>query len=433
MSVTIQADEVPLLFQPGMHVYIQGSSSEPISILQALKNNPETSDGIHYISNVVPGLNKFDFASLHKNATMTAFFMTRELKKSFLNEKVHFVPLHLTETYNYLENETKADIAIIQVSPPDKWGYCSLGISADFVPAVLNKAKIIIAEMNDHMPSTFGVAPIHIKQLDYIVETNHPLTEMPKAKFSDEVVQIGKYVSSLIEDGDTIQFGIGSVPESILSCLNDKRDLGIHSGLINDTVVDLVEAGVVTGKKKTLNSGKIITGIAVGTKRLYDFVNNNPLVEFRPVNYTHSINVLKQIDHFVSINSAVEIDLFGQINAETIKGTQFGGTGGQVDFIRGTKLSLNSKSIIALLSTANNGAISRIVPVLENGTIVTTTRTDVQFVVTENGIADLRNKSLQERADLLISIAAPQFRKQLENEWGAIKAKWREGLVEQAT
>ncbi|GEN35437.1 acetyl-CoA hydrolase/transferase family protein [Aneurinibacillus danicus] len=426
MTVTIRADEVPQLFQPGMHVYIQGYASEPVTILQALKNMPEASNGIHYISNVLPGLNQLDFTSLHKNASMTAFFLTRELKKSFLNEKVRFVPLHLTETYNYLNNEAQVDVAIIQVSPPNDWGYCSLGISADFVPAVLNKAKVIIAEMNDCMPCTHGEAPIHIDKLDYIVKTNRPLPEMPKTKYTPDMERIGKYVSTLVKDGDTIQFGIGAVPEAILSCLKDKKDLGIHSGLIIDTVVDLIEAGVVTGKKKTLDRGKIVTGIAVGTKRLYDFVNNNPLVDFRPVCYTHSINVLKQIDNFVSINSAIEIDLFGQINAETIRGAQFGGTGGQVDFIRGTRLSLNGKSIIALLSTADQGKISRIVPAHKSGTIITTTRTDVQFVVTEYGIADLRNKSLQERADLLISIAAPQFRGELESAWGEIKAKWKE-------
>jgi 4-hydroxybutyrate CoA-transferase len=429
MAVTIRADEVPLFFKPGMHIYIQGSASEPVTILEALKNMPEASNGIHYISNLVPGLNQLDFPSLHENATMTSFFLTRELKKSFLNEKVHFVPLHLTETYNYLEEVATVDIAIIQVSPPNDWGYCSLGISADFVPAILNKAKLIIAEINDHMPCTYGEAPIHINKLDYIVETNHPLPEMPKAKYTSDMERIGKYVSSLIEDGDTLQFGIGAVPEAILSCLKEKKDLGIHSGLISDTVVDFIEAGVVTGKKKTLDQGKIVTGIAVGTKRLYDFVNGNPLVDFRPVCYTHSINMLKQIDNFVSINSAIEIDLFGQTNSETIRGVQFGGTGGQVDFIRGTRLSRNGRSIIGLLSTANEGKISRIVPVHESGTIVTTTRTDVHFVVTEHGIADLRNKSLQERAEILISIAAPQFREGLESAWGEIKAKWKEGLI----
>ena len=217
--------------------------------------------------------------------------------------------------------------------------------------------------------------------------------------------------------GIPFNLALGSIPDAILYGLKSKKDLGIHSGMITDAVIDLVESGVVNGRKKSRDKGKIVTGLAVGTKRLYDFVNNNPVVEFRPVNYTHSLRVLRDINQFISINSAIEVDLFGQVNAETVKGVQFSGTGGQGNFIRGSQLSRGGKSIIAVLSTASKGNISRIVPTLGEGTIVTTPRTDVEYIVTEYGIVNLKNKSLQERAELLISISAPQFREELQEAW----------------
>ena len=274
------------------------------------------------------------------------------------------------------------------------------------------------------MPVTAGADSIHQSLLDYIVEVDYPLPEMPSGKITPEMQEIAKYVSSLIEDGDTIQFGLGAIPDAILYGLKEKKGLGIHTGMITDAVIELVESGVVNGRNKRIDNGKIVTGVAVGTKRLYDFVHNNPIVEFLPVDYTHSLEVLKDINQFISINSAIEIDLFGQVNAETMKGVQFSGTGGQGNFIRGSQLSRGGKSIIAVLSSASNGKISRIVPTLGEGTIVTTPRTDVEYIVTEYGIANLKNKSLQERAELLISISAPRFREELTEAWNRIRESW---------
>jgi 4-hydroxybutyrate CoA-transferase len=424
LPIVLNAKEVPLLFHPNMNVYIQGNVSEPKAIIQALKEDSNASNGVNYIATIFPGLNRTDWARLHENASMTCFFMSKDFKESFSKGKVQFIPLHLSEIYNYLESTAEVDIAVIQVSSPDQWGYCSLGVSADFVPAILQKAKKVVAEVNSQMPRTSGEAPIHISSIDYIVHVDYPLPEMPAGKLSADMEKIGDFAASLISDGDTLQFGIGSVPDAILSALREKKDLGIHSGMISDAVIDLVESGSVNGYKKSIDKGKIVTGIAVGTKRLYDFVDNNPLLDFRPVNYTHSLEVLKEIDHLISINSAIEIDLYGQVNAETMKGVQFGGTGGQGNFIRGAALSRGGKSIIAFLSTAGNGKISRIIPRLERGTVITTPRTDVQYIITENGIADLKNKSLQQRAASLISIAAPQFREELQEAWHREMEKW---------
>ncbi|WP_413299869.1 acetyl-CoA hydrolase/transferase C-terminal domain-containing protein [Bacillus sp. 1P10SD] len=425
MPIVLNAKDVPSLFHANMNVFIQGNVSEPKAVIQALKEDSNASNGVNYISTIFPGLNRTDWAGLHENASLTCFFMSRDLKESFSKGKVQFIPLHLNEIYQYLESSAVVDLAIIQVSSPDPWGYCSLGVSADFVPAILQKAKIIVAEVNSQMPRTSGEPPVHIGTFDYIVHADYPLPEMQEGKRSADMKKIGEYAASLISDGDTLQFGIGSVPDAILYALNEKKDLGIHSGMISDAVVDLVESGAINGSQKSVDRGKIVTGIAVGSKRLYDFVNNNPLIDFRPVNYTHSLEVIKEIDNFISINSAIEMDLYGQVNGETMKGVQFGGTGGQGNFIRGAKLSSGGKSIIAFLSTAGNGKISKITPTLGAGNIITTPRTDVQYVITENGIANLQNQSLQKRAEALISIAAPQFREELLSDWNKEIEKWQ--------
>ncbi|MED4779907.1 acetyl-CoA hydrolase/transferase family protein [Brevibacillus choshinensis] len=424
MPKRIGAEAVPSLLSPGMRVYVQGSTSEPVAILEALRTQPQASQQIHYLSVVIPGINHTDFAAFHEEAKMTTFFMTSAFKHSFAQEKTIFIPMHFSEIYTYLDQLDSIDVVIIQVSQPDAQGYCSAGVSCDFMPVVLRKAQIVIAEVNGHMPHTYGSIRISLEHFDYIVEVEHPLPQIATLSLTPELVRIGQYAATLIEDGDTLQFGVGSVPLAILGHLTEKQNLGIHSGMICDAVVELVESGVVNGSQKSIDRGKIVTGMAAGTERLYQFVHRNPMVEFRPVSYTHSLEVMKQLDSFVSINSAIEVDLFGQVNAETIHGVQYGGTGGQVDFIRGSRLSSKGRSMIALLATAASGTRSRIVTQLSSGTIVSTARTDVQFIVTEYGIADLRNKSLGERAEALIAVAAPVFRPELTAKWDAHKRMW---------
>lgn len=267
------------------------------------------------------------------------------------------------------------------------------------------------------MPVTYGNSFIHISQIDWIVETSVPIVEVQPSPITEVEQSIGEYCATLVDDGSTLQLGIGGIPDAVLMFLTKKKDLGIHSEMISDGVIDLVEMGVINNKRKSIHQGKMVATFLIGTKRLYDFVDHNPLVEMYPVNYVNNPIVIAKNNKMVSINSALQIDLMGQVGAETIGGKQFTGVGGQVDFIRGAANSPGGKSIIALPSTANNGKISRIVPLLDEGSVVTTSRCDVDYVVTEFGIAHLRGRTLKERGKALIKIAHPDFQPFLVEEW----------------
>jgi 4-hydroxybutyrate CoA-transferase len=300
----------------------------------------------------------------------------------------------------------------MQVTPPDETGFCSLGVSADYTLSAAESARIVIAQMNSQMPWTGG-AKIALDQLTYIVEKDEPLIELKPPKIGEVESRIGENVAKLIPDGSTLQLGIGAIPDAVLLFLKDKKDLGIHSEMFSDGVVFLAEAGVVTNRKKKINTGKFTATFLMGTRKLYDFVDRNPAVEMMPVDYVNDPYVIGQHENMISINSALQVDLMGQVNAEMIGSRQFSGIGGQVDFVRGASRSPGGKSIIALPSTASGGKISRICCDLDRGAAVSTSRNDVHFVVTEFGIAELRGKSLRERAQSLIAISHPDFREAL--------------------
>jgi 4-hydroxybutyrate CoA-transferase len=302
------------------------------------------------------------------------------------------------------------DVALIEVSKPDEHGFCSFGLSNDYIHPAAECAKLVIAEVNENMPRVMGDCFIHISDIDYIVESSRPVVEMQPAKVGEIEKKIGRYCASLVEDGSTLQIGIGAIPDAVLLFLKDKKDLGIHSEMISDGVVELIEAGVITNKKKSLHPGKVVVTFLMGTKRLYDFVDNNPMFESRPVDYVNNPQVVMKNSKMVCINSCVEIDLMGQICSESIGMRQISGVGGQIDFTRGASMAPGGKSIIAIPSTAAHGKISRIVPFLNKGAAVTTSRNDVHYVITEYGIAQLRGKTLQQRARELIKIAHPKFR-----------------------
>ncbi|GAA0181082.1 acetyl-CoA hydrolase/transferase C-terminal domain-containing protein [Clostridium sediminicola] len=309
------------------------------------------------------------------------------------------------------------DVAMLQVSPPDEHGFCSFGVSCDFGRVITENARIIIAEVNDQMPRVMGDNFIHVSDIDYMVDGSYPIDETGLSKIGDIEKAIGKNCASLIEDGSTLQLGIGSIPDAVLLFLKDKKDLGIHSEMISDGVLELYNAGVITGKEKTIHKGKMVVTFLMGTKKLYDFVDNNPAIELYPVDYINNPWVISQNTKMISINSCIQVDLMGQVNSESMGLTQYSGVGGQVDFVRGASMSKDGKSIIAIPSTAAKGKISRITPFFAPGTVVTTSRSDVHYVVTEYGIADLRGKSLRERAAALINIAHPKFRNQLREEF----------------
>ena len=330
-----------------------------------------------------------------------------------------FIPSFFKDVPGLLGSRVPVDVAVINVSPPDGEGWCSLGVACDYNVASIGNAKKIIAQINECMPRVGGREnAIHISRIDAAVACADPLPEIPPPAAASPVEsEIGRHCASLIRDGDTLQLGIGSIPDAVLSFLGDYRDLGIHSEMFSDGAVGLIRSGVVTGSRKTLHRGKAVATFLIGSRALYDFVNDNPDVLMFPVDYVNDPRVIAQNDNLVSINSCLEVDLSGQVNAESVGPRQFSGVGGQVDFVRGASMSRGGRSIIAMPSTAAKGTLSRIVSSLAPGATVTTSRCEVDHVVTEWGVASLKGRTLKERAAALIAIAHPDFREGLEEEY----------------
>lgn len=342
-------------------------------------------------------------------------FVGGNSRQALLDQKADFIPCYFKDVPAMLGEAFPVDVAVVSVSNPDAEGYCSFGVSCDYAKAATQKAKTVIAEINEMTPHTFGVQnKIHVSEIDYIVPCAYNLPEIPNPTIGEVEKNIGKHCASLIKDGATLQLGIGAIPDAVLLFLGDKRDLGIHTEMFSDGVVDLVEEGVINNAKKTLHRGKLVSTFIMGTRKVYNFIDNNPNVCLYPVDYVNDPWVIGQNDNMVSINSCIEVDLMGQVASETLGLKQFSGTGGQVDFVRGAALSKGGISIMAMPSTAAKGKASRIVPLLAEGAAVTTPRNDVDYIVTEYGIAKMKGKTLRERAQNLIAIAHPDFRAGLE-------------------
>ncbi len=344
-------------------------------------------------------------------------FVGANSRTAIAENRADFMPCFFYNVPKLFDNAIPVDVAVIHVSQPDAEGFCSFGVACDYTKPAAEKARIIIAEINDQMPYIGGENKIHISKFDYIIPCSNPLPEVPRPKITDVEKEIGRHCASLIADGDTLQLGIGAIPDAVLLFLTAKKDLGIHTEMFSDGVLDLVESGVVTGKRKALHPGKLVATFLMGTRRLYDFVNNNPDVELYPVDYVNDPCTVAKNECIISINSCIEVDLMGQVASETIGLKQFSGTGGQVDYVRGTAMACNGKSIMAMPSTAARGTASRIVSVLAEGAAVTTSRCDVDYVVTEYGVAQLKGKTLKQRAENLIRIAHPNFREALQQEF----------------
>lgn len=409
MPQRIEPKDVCRYVRAGSRVFVQGGSGEPTSLLSALCEAGGSCGDAHYVGVFPPGINRWDPASFALGARMTAFFGTPELAPSLATGATRLLPLHYSGIVSYLETFGDFDVALIQVSPPDGSGTCSLGVSVDFVPAALSRTKCVIAEINHSMPTPPGSPRIPLDIIDYVAEVDHPLVE-PSADSEDEVSRrLGEIVASLVHDGDTIQMGMGRIPTAVLTALRTRNDLGFHSGLLTEPVLELIKNGNINGARKPTDTGIAVTGIAFGSQPFYQSLGQEPCVAFRPASYTHDLDVIRSLENFVAINSAIEIDLDGQINAEFISGRQVSGIGGLGDFMRGAGLARNGRSIIALPSRAGKGR-SRIVSRVEK---VTCARVDADIIVTEYGIAELRNKAPNERAEALTAIAAPEFRDQL--------------------
>lgn len=402
----------------GNRVIIGHAAGEPQTLVEELVKNAESFQGVEIVHMVALGKGEYCNPEMRDHFRHNALFVGSKTRDAVNSERGDYTPCFFYKVPRlFIDGSLPIDVALVQLSTPDENGYCSFGVSNDYTKPAVEAARIVIAELNTEMPRTFGDSFIHISDLDCIVETSRPLIEVHSPKITDIEEKIGRYCAELINDGDTLQLGIGTIPDAVLLFLKDKKDLGIHSEMISDGILELFENGVINNKKKSIHKGKTIITFAMGTKKLYDYLDNNPMVEFYPVNYVNDPVVIAQNDNMVSINSCIQIDLMGQVVSETIGSTQISGVGGQVDFIRGASMSKNGRSIIAIPSTAAKGKISRIVSRIDDGASVTTTRNDVDYIVTEYGVARLRGKTLKQRGIELISIAHPDFKAELIEAW----------------
>lgn len=399
--------DVTKLLAPGQRIFVAGSSNEPTGLLRHL-NEQSLPENLEFIQFPIGGLNNQDFTSYSDTATLTTFFMTPALRDAD-PARLNFLPMQMRWVFDYLSKSV--DVALIQVAR-DAQGELRLGPNVDFIDAVLGSASVVIAELNNTITASAGCPRINEARIDFLFETERPLAEFGAPEIDDVARQIGAHVASLIHDGDCIQTGIGAIPAAILGELGDKSDLGLHGGLIDDGGMKLIRQGNMTGAAKPVDTGLHVTGMALGSHELLAWLAETPSVMFRGADHTHEVAAMRQLPNFVSINSAVEIDLYGQVNAEFAGGRQISGTGGSVDFMRGAKASLGGRSIVAMNATARGGTVSRIVPSVD---MVTALRTDVDMVVTEFGVARLQHLPNRARAEALIEIAAPQFREELRD------------------
>lgn len=417
-SKVVTAAQAVTNIKSGDRVVVGHAVGEPLDLIDAMVANKDNYRDVEIVHMVAMGKGEYAKEGMEKYFKVNSIFAGASTRDAINSGRGDFTTCFFYQVPSLFEKGyMPVDVAMIQVSEPDEHGYCSFGVSNDYTKPAADSAKIVIAEVNKAMPRTMGDSFIHVSDMDYIVEATHPLIELQPPKIGEIEKAIGKNCAELVEDGSTLQLGIGAIPDAVLLFLKDKKDLGIHSEMISDGVVDLVEAGVITNKNKTLHPGKTVVAFLMGTKRLYDFVNDNPSVELYPVSYVNDPTVIMKNNKMVSINSCVQVDLMGQVCSESIGFKQISGVGGQVDFVRGASMCSDGKSIIAIPSTAARGKTSRIVSLLDVGAAVTTSRNDVDYIVTEYGIASLKGKTLKDRARALINIAHPDFREGLKTEF----------------
>jgi 4-hydroxybutyrate CoA-transferase len=418
-SRMITAEEAVHLIKPGNRVFLTGNCSVPQKLLSALVDYAPNLRNIEICQALTIGPADYVKPGMEQYLRVNTMFISANVRKAVQEGRADFTPVLLSEYTLLFKNKTlPVDIALIHVSLPDEHGFCSLGVEVGLTKSPAESAKVIIAEVNQQMPRTLGDSFIHISRLNYIVPVDYALPEMMMGGEgpSDEVEKMAGYIAELIPDGATMQMGIGAIPDAVLKYLFGKRDLGIHTELFSDGVIDLFEAGVLTNARKTLHTGKIVAGFIIGSQRLYEWVDDNPLIEMHPTEYVNDPFVIAQNDRQVAINSAIEVDLTGQVCADSIGPKFYSGVGGQLDFIYGASRSKDGVPIIALPSTTtlkDGTCISRIVGMLKPGAGVVTTRNHVHYVVTEFGIADLYGKTIRQRAQALINIAHPDFRTDL--------------------
>ena len=415
--------EALLYVQSGMRVYIQPGCAEPETLVETLMGRAPHVEDVEIVHMLTMGSAPYVAPEMAGHFRHNAVFIGANVREAINDGRADYTPIYLSEIEElFVSGAMPLDVALIQVSPPDAHGYCSYGIGVDTTLTAANCARFVVAQVNDQMPRTFGDSFIHVSDIDALVESSRPLPEMKKTETTETQIAIARNVAGLIEDGAVLQTGIGGIPDAVLCMLMDRKDLGIHSELVSDGVIPLIEAGVITGELKNFKPRKVIVGFSLGTKQIFDFVDNNPIFEFHPTAYVNDPGLIARNDNMVAINSALEVDLTGQVCSDSIGNQFYSGIGGQVDFLRGASRSRGGKPIIAISSTAKKDTISRIVPMLSPGAGVVTSRGLVRYVVTEFGVAYLHGKTIHERAKALIEIAHPKFREELYEY--CEKTKW---------
>ena len=390
---------------------------EPLHIVRTLAEHYKEYNNVEIISMLTLVESPWSTDEFKGHIKLNTLFASKSTRAAVNSGNSEFTTSHFYEIPEIIKNYICPRVSIVMVSPPDEHGYVSFGTTVDYTKGTTDYCDIVIAQVNKHMPRTFGNSIKHVRDFTCFVEYDEPLPEVIGGEISDVEMEIGRYCASLINDGDCLQLGIGGIPNAVCLQLTDKKDLGLHSELVGDGVVPLLESGVINNKRKVVNNGRTVLGAAFGSKILCDYINNNPSVEMHPIDYVNNPIEIAKNDNMVSINSCLQVDLLGQVVSDTIGLSQFSAVGGQVDFVRGATMSKGGRSIIAMPSTARKGTFSRIVPIITEGSAVTTPRNDVNYVVTEYGIAQLKGKTLKERTKELIRISHPKFRPALVLEY----------------
>lgn len=417
----VAADEAVQALKSGMNIFVHGAAATPTPLLEAMCRRQDLT-GITLFHLHTEGPAPFLEPDCLDRFRSVSLFIGQPVRRAVQQGTADFVPVFLSDIPHLFRDGTiRLDAAILQVSPPDRHGFCSLGTSVDAARAAVDCARIVLAEVNQQMPRTLGLTAVPLQRFEAWVATDRALHQHMPGEESAVDSAIGEQIAELIDDGATLQMGIGSIPDAVLQRLKNKQDLGIHTEMFSDHVVELVEAGVITNRRKKIYPGWIVTSFVNGTRRVFDFVNDNPQVCFLPCDMTNDTNLLRKIDHLVAVNSALQVDLTGQVCADSLGHRMYSGIGGQMDFIRGAAISQGGRPIIALPSTAGDGQYSRIVMELKPGAGVVTTRGHVHWVVTEYGAVNLHGLSLRQRGERLISIAHPDFRAELRSQLNGIR------------
>lgn len=414
-SKLCSADQAVQAIKSHDRIFMTGNCSVPKELLAALVRRAPQLEDVEICQVLTIGPAEYVAPEMQGHIRVNSLFISHNVRQAVNEGRADFTPIFLSEIPRALRNPKllKPNVAMVHCSPPDEHGFCTFGVEVGLTKPAAEAADIIIAEVNDRMPRALGDSFIHVSRLTHIVPVSYPIVELPMGTPGELQKRIASHIAELIPDGATMQMGIGEIPDAVLLYLKDKKDLGVHTELFSDGVIELIESGVLTNAAKTIHRGKIVAGFALGSQRLYDFMDNNPIFEFHPQDYVNDPFVIAQNHKQVAINSALEVDLTGQVCADSIGTIFYSGVGGQLDFIYGASRSPGGVPIIALPATAKDGTISRIVPTLKPGAGVVTSRYHVHYVVTEYGVADLHAKTIRQRVKSLINIAAPQFRDEL--------------------